>query len=435
MAQGFVIVAELKVKPGRLDEFLKAATRHATNSLTNEPGCLQFDVVHDSAVPDRVLMYEVYRDEAAYTAHTQSAHLAQMRPILGGLTAERTIHKLARIAHPTKASGGRRVLVAYPPVWDRPYLLATLETAGFTLIGNPHGRRLEEAELAQLLPGCTAVIAGSEPYTERVLTAAPGLAVIARFGVGYDSVDIAAATRHDVAVAMAFGTNHEAVADHTLALIAGVTHRLAQYHAETTAGGWRPLFQGTMHGITVGIVGFGRIGRAVAKRCHGFDMEILVADPAMDADTVARLGCRLVEVDELVAAADAVSINCPRSPSTLGLIDARRLALMKPGAIIVSTARGGIIDETALHAALVEGRIAGAGLDVFAAEPPTGSPLLELPNVLATPHIAGLSEQALEAMARRCVESILAITRGEDPGAGLVLNPEVLLRQRAAAAV
>jgi D-3-phosphoglycerate dehydrogenase / 2-oxoglutarate reductase len=426
---GFVVIAEFKAKPGKVEAFLQAAKQHATNSLQNEPGCLQFDVVHDSEAGDRIVMYEVYRDAAAFEEHQASPHLAGMRPILQELSLERRIHKLSRVAHPQKQPPrAGKVLVGVRFLHERLHLLRPLETAGFELKAHPHDRALTEDELIELLPGCMASVAGIEPYTERVFASAPELRIVARMGVGHDQIDLAAATRHRVAVAMAFGTNHEAVADMALTFMAALAHRLTEYDQKVRSGGWGSLFHGRLHGTTLGLVGFGRIGRAVAKRAQGFNMEVLVADPVMDAETVRRLGCRLVDLDELMAAADIVSIHCPLNPTTLNLIDARKLALMKPQAFLVNTARGGIVDEAALAAALNARQIAGAGLDVFAQEPPVGSPLLGLPNVLFTPHVAGTSEWAIEQMARRCVENILSLARGDDPGAGFLLNPDALDR-------
>jgi phosphoglycerate dehydrogenase-like enzyme len=189
---------------------------------------------------------------------------------------------------------------------------------------------------------------------------------------------------------------------------------------------WGSMLHGRLHGSTVGIVGFGRIGRAVARRCLGFNMEVLVADPVAEADTVARLGYALVDLDQLLRRADFVTLHLPLLPETRNLLDARRLALLKPSAILINTARGGIVDESALLAALRQGKIAGAGLDVFETEPLPDSPLRHLDRTVLTPHVAGVSAAAVQAMAHRCCDSILAVLRGRDPGAGLLLNPEIL---------
>lgn len=431
--QGTVILASFRVRPESVEGFLEAARRHAQTSLSEEPGCQQFDVVQDGEDPCRILLYEVYADDAAVELHRGQPYMERFREATQGMVEERTITRMSRRHHPRKGrSGASRVLVCSAQLADRGHLLEPLREAGLEPVMNPHGRPLKEDELIALLPGCVATIASIEPYNERVFASAPGLRVVARMGVGYDQIDTAAATRHDVAVAMAFGTNHEAVADHAFAMMGALASRLKDYDERVRAGGWGSMFHPRLHGATVGLVGFGRIGRAVAKRCQGFNMEVLVADPAMDADTVARLGCRLVPLDELMAVSDFVSLHCPLAPDTRGLIDARRLGLMKKGAFLVNTARGGIVDEAALEAALGSGHVAGAGLDVFEVEPMQDSPFKAMPNVILTPHVAGVSGPALEAMARRCVESIIAIAvRGEDPGGGLVLNPEALAAQRA----
>jgi D-3-phosphoglycerate dehydrogenase len=176
----------------------------------------------------------------------------------------------------------------------------------------------------------------------------------------------------------------------------------------------------------MGILGLGRIGRALAQRCRGFSMRVIAYDVALDREYAAANGIELVPFDHLLAEADILSLHTPILPETRNIVGARELGLMKPTSFIVNTARGGLIDEDALYQALVERRIAGAGLDVFAKEPPTGSPLLGLANVVLTPHALGMDEAAERLMAGRCVENILAVHAGRDPGPGFVLNPSVL---------
>jgi D-3-phosphoglycerate dehydrogenase len=421
----FVVVAEVRVGPGQRDSFLSFARQHADNSRRLEPGCRQFDVTLPSDDPDAVLFYEVYDSAEAFEAHRASPHLAWFREQTSGLVASRKVREFRRIADGSQALA-RRVLVTVPYLRQRPELMRPLEAAGFVVSFNERGRMLGEDELIAALPGHMATIASSEPYTERVFTAAPELRVVARLGVGWDRIDLAAATRHRVAVAMAFGTNHDAVADHAFALMAAAALRIVDYDRRVRRGGWGSQFHGRLYGSTVGIVGFGRIGRALARRCKGFGMEVLAHDPAMDADTVAHLGCRLVPLDDLLRRSDFVSLHAPLVAQTRHLINAERLALMRPSAVLVNTSRGGLIDEPALIEALRSGQIAAAGLDVFAQEPLVDSPLVELDNVVLTPHVAGSSRSAVEAMAARCVDSILTIARGELPEGGLVLNPEVL---------
>jgi len=322
----------------------------------------------------------------------------------------------------------KRVLVCVPWVSEEraPEAFARLRAGGLEVAFNPVGRVLREDELSDALPGVFATIAASEPYNERSLAAARDLRVIARMGVGYDQVDVAAATRHGVAVAMAFGTNHEAVADHAFALIAALGSRLVPYHQKVAQGGWGGEVHASLWRSTVGIIGLGRIGRALARRCRGFEMRLLGYDIQVDPEQARAEGIELVPLERLLAEADFVSIHTPRTPETENLIDRERLALMKPEAYLVNTARGGLIDEDALYEALTSGRIAGAGLDVFALEPPAGSPLLRLPNVVLTPHCAGANTRSYTAMLERCAENILAIAQGRNPGDEYLLNPEVL---------
>jgi phosphoglycerate dehydrogenase-like enzyme len=321
-----------------------------------------------------------------------------------------------------------RVLVAIPRVHEASRAgLERLQAAGCELVVNSHGRTLSKDELAAMLPGCFASIAGGERYGERVFAAAPGCKVVARMGVGYDAVDVQAATRHGVAVAMGFGTNHEAVADMAVALMAALSNRLFAYHQEVMEGRWGGHFHPGLWRSTVGIVGLGRIGRALARRCRGFEMRVLAYDPIADPAYAAAERIELVELERVFREADFVSVHAPHSFETDKLVNRERLALMKPSAFLINTARGGLVDESALVEALVERRIAGAGLDVFEVEPlPAGSPLRDLPNVILTPHCAGGSISAVAAMTERCVDNILAIRDGRSPGDDYLLNPRVL---------
>ena len=241
-----------------------------------------------------------------------------------------------------------------------------------------------------------------------MFAAAPELKVVARLGVGYDQVDVAAATRHGVAVAMAFGTNHEAVADHAMALMAAAAHRIVEYDRRRARGRLGQQLHARLHETTVGIVGFGRIGRALAKRCLGFNMEVLVADPVAEADTVARLGYRLVELDELLRAGRlrlAPRAAHRRDPPS----DRRRAAgADEAPAFLINTARGGLVDEAALIGALRAGQIAGAGLDVFEVEPLPDTPLRHLEQVVLTPARGRPQRRIAARHGRTLVENMLA---------------------------
>jgi D-3-phosphoglycerate dehydrogenase / 2-oxoglutarate reductase len=324
-----------------------------------------------------------------------------------------------------------KVLIALPTVHEHLHAaLDRVRAAGCEVVFNPHGRTFSEDELAAALQGVAATIAGTEPYTERVLAAAPQLKVIARSGVGYDAIDLAAATRHGVAIAMGFGTNHNAVADFAFSLMAALASKLIPYHALVVEGGWQRSAHRPLWRATAGIIGLGRIGRALAQRCRGFEMRVLAYDVLPDAGFARQQGVELVDLETLFAEADFVSVHAPHTGETDRIVSHERIALMKPTAFLVNTARGGLVDEAVLAEALREGRIAGAGLDVFEVEPlPENSPLRDLANVVMAPHCAGSSIDAIAAMADRCVDNVLALLQGRDPGADYVLNPEVIGRR------
>lgn len=321
-----------------------------------------------------------------------------------------------------------RVLVTVVPLYHReaPYL-RRLEAAGLQVVRTIGKQgKLTEDELIAALPGAFATLASSEPYTERVFDHTADLRIVARWGVGYDAVDVAAATRHGVAVCTAVGANHEAVADYAVTLMCALQRGLFQNHRLITSCQWRPEFRPGLWRATVGIVGLGRIGQAVARRCRGFEMRILAYEPAPDPAFVRAHGIELVSLEELLRQADLVTLHCPATPENHHLINRERLALMKPTAHLVNTARGSLVDEAALHAALTSGRLGGAGLDVFEREPLTASLLFGLDNVILSPHLAGVDLTSEAAMANRAIDSILAVWQGQHPPGECLLNPEAL---------
>jgi phosphoglycerate dehydrogenase-like enzyme len=338
----------------------------------------------------------------------------------------------AREVHTMPTSAARKVLMGSFQFGERgaPFI-QRLEEAGLEVIRNPYGRLLTEDEVIAHLPGVLATFASVEPYTERVFRAAPDLRIIARFGVGYDKIDVPAATRHGVLVAMAFGTNHETVADSAFTLMAAVVTRTVPHHLRVKSGAWGFQINPGLWRLTVGIVGLGRIGKALARRCRGFEMRILAYDTQPDVAFAREHGIEMVPLERLLREADVVSLHAPHTQETDCLINRERLALMKPTAYLVNTSRGGLVDEGALCEALTSGRLAGAGLDVFQKEPPVGSPLLALENVVLSPHSAGWSLTSERAMGNRVVDSILAVTRGGAPEREYLLNPEALQTRKA----
>ncbi len=319
-----------------------------------------------------------------------------------------------------------------PRVLIAPTALAGLQTpfvdvlrkAGFELVYHGLPAQLEEDQLMKWLDGIDASVAGSEPYTPRVLAAHPRLKVIARVGVGYDAVDVAAATKQGVAVCIAPGTNQGSVAEHTFALMLALTRHLIPQHLGVKSGVWPRGTCIPLRGQTMGVAGLGRIGKAVATRAQAFEMTVIAHDPFPDKAWAAAHHIPLVPFEDLLRQSDFVSLHMPAMPETAHLINARTLALMKPTAFLLNTSRGAVVDEQALYEALEEKRLAGAGLDVFENEPPGPIALLGLDNVVLTPHTAGGDWRSRDEMALSAAQAIAALWRGEWP-AEKVVNPQV----------
>jgi phosphoglycerate dehydrogenase-like enzyme len=307
------------------------------------------------------------------------------------------------------------VLVTYGGyALDDPECGGALQANGLELRVSPRERHRSADEMAELLDGAVAAIADADLYDAEVLRRSPGLRVIARTGVGLDMIDLDAAAQAGVYVTTTPEVNNETVADHALALILAAQRSLLEQDAIVRGGGWRSfdVGRGQLHGATVGIVGYGAIGRAVARRLRGFGVRILAHDPFVEA---ADEDVTLTPLDDLLAQSDIVTVHAPLSEATRKLIGAREFGLMRPGATIVNTARGPVIDEAALVQALQEGRIGAAGLDVFEREPPKQSPLLEMPNVVVSPHVGGISDASNLAMSRLATENVLAVLEGREP--------------------
>ena len=266
------------------------------------------------------------------------------------------------------------------------------------------------SELRSPRSDAEALIVANEPVPFDLL---PSLRLVANFGVGYDRIDIAEARARGIAVTNTPGVLDAATADLTLALILAVRRQLVEGDRRVRAGEWRGSWAdgflgGEVTGSTLGIVGLGRIGAAVARRARGFDMRVLYTQRTARATALGEYR----KLEDLLGESDVVTIHAPRTPETEGLIDARRLSLLRDGASLVNTARGEIVDEAALVQELVSGRIS-AGLDVFAHEPQVPLGLLSLPNVVLTPHIGSATTQTREAMTRAVVDNVLAFERGD----------------------
>jgi phosphoglycerate dehydrogenase-like enzyme len=319
------------------------------------------------------------------------------------------------------------VLIAPVPLRRQPGAFREiLHAGGFDELIEPPGEdTLTEAELRAVLPRTDAMLCGGEKVTAELLDLAPRLRAIARTGVGYDLIDIPAATARGIPVLITPGTNQESVAEHTFALLLALTREIVSYDVIIKAGGWRKGLPEPIRGKTLGLVGLGRIGRAVATRGVAFGMKIVAFDPISDPEFDASHGVTRLGFEDLLAASDVVSLHVPLLPETRNLINGATLVRMRPGSILLNTARGGLVDEVALVDALRSGQIAGAGLDVLNDEPPLpNNPLLTLSNVVLSPHLGGIDTKGMSDMADMSASSIVALKEGRWPY-GCVVNDEI----------
>jgi glyoxylate reductase len=294
----------------------------------------------------------------------------------------------------------------------------------------PDGEPLEEGGIRRAAEGCQGILSQvMDPIGEEVLSL-PGLEVVSNVAVGFDNIDVEAATRHRVMVTNTPGVLTDTTADFAFALLMAAGRRLAEGDRLLRGGhfkGWAidMLLGQDLQGATLGLVGVGRIGGAVARRARGFDMRILYTDAvALSSDVEAELGAQRVDLPQLLREADFVSLHVPLTADTRHLIGAEELAEMKPTAVLVNTSRGPVVDEGALAEALRDGQIFAAGLDVFENEPAVHPGLLELDNVVLTPHIASASVRTRAEMCEMAVRDHVAGLRGQRPRN--LVNPEVL---------
>ncbi|MFH9425694.1 phosphoglycerate dehydrogenase [Streptomyces sp. NPDC017529] len=314
----------------------------------------------------------------------------------------------------------RRVLVttAYLEPGDEVHRL--LRDAGFaTVFARPEDRRRSGRSLREAVAdadGVEGIVAGTDQFTAEVLEAAPLLRVVGRCGAGYDNVDVAAATRRGVAVTHTPGANRRSVAEYVLGLLVCCARGIPRNAADVRAGGWPQPGGRELGGATLGIVGLGSIGQAVARLGLALGMRVLAYDPHLDRAFLEETGTRALPLADVLRESDFVTLHIALDATTRHLIDAAALRRLKPGAYLINTARGGVLDEDALAGALARGELAGAALDVLEREPlPAGSPLRGLDNVLVTGHIAGATVEARSRSSLSAAHQVLDVLRGQAP--------------------
>jgi len=300
-----------------------------------------------------------------------------------------------------------------------------LKKSGIDII-DMRGSGMDAPKFVDALHQVDAILCGNDlRVNDDVLDKAPRVKAIAKLGAGLDTVDIDAATRHGVVVFHTPGANNQAVADHTFALILSVARKIVYCDRSLREKRWEhtKIMGLEIWQKTLGLIGLGAIGRCVALRAKGFQMNIMAHDPFWPAEFAEAHDIEKMNIEELLKVADIVSIHAPLTPENKGLIDSNALSLMKPSALLINAARGGIVNEVDLYNALKNKEIAGAGIDVFENEPPTASPLLELDNVVLTPHTAAFTYEGMHNMSAGVAEQLIEYYRGKQPIH--TVNPQV----------
>ncbi len=295
-----------------------------------------------------------------------------------------------------------------------PAALKSLQDFSCDLVFNPTGRPLTEDELIPLLKDCDGYIAGLDFITRKVIDSCPDLKVISRYGTGYDRVDINAAREKGIIVTNTPGVNAEAVGELAFGLILSAARKIPHLDRSTRDGGWIRSTGMELKGKTLGIMGLGAIGKVVARCARGFDMDVIAYDPYIDLNYCQDHGITCLPADEVLSRSDVLSLHLPLTDETHHLINRETIDKMPKGAIIINASRGGIIDEAAVYEALQSGRLGGLGLDAFEQEPPKGSPLLTLPNVIATPHTGAHTQEATDHMAALAISNLTDVLSGQE---------------------
>jgi len=271
-----------------------------------------------------------------------------------------------------------------------------------------------EDEFLEAMKDADALLVGSKQITAETMDLAPSLKVIAKHGTGTDNIDIDAAKARGISVVNAPAANNEAVAEHAFALMMSLARRIPEAHLSVLNGKWERFLGRAIWGKTIAIIGLGHIGQAFAQRCYGFGMKMLAYDLVWPEEFAAKLGIEFRPWPSIMGEADFISLHLPLNEETEHMVTRDVLSMVKPGALLINTARGAIIDEEALYEALKSRLLAGAALDVLSHEPPLGSPLLGLSNVILTPHIGSYTVDSLEAVGRTVAEQIISILRKEE---------------------
>ncbi|WP_278472902.1 phosphoglycerate dehydrogenase [Gimesia maris] len=293
-----------------------------------------------------------------------------------------------------------------------------LQAAGFEVDTVPTevDLRKEPHRVVEQVQGYDAVLAGAEIYSREVLEQLSDLKVISRYGVGFDAVDLAAADAQNIVVTITPGVNHHSVAEQAFALLMGIARMTRTQDRAVRSGEWERELTPRVWGSTIGIVGLGRIGQAVATRAIGMGMHVLAYDPFPNEEFAKTHQIKLLSLEELLKQSDYVTLHLPVTPETIDIINRDTLAIMKPGSVLINTARGGLVDENALVEALESGHLRGAGLDVFKKEPlPVESPLIKLENVLLSCHTGGLDQESHRDAYAMAAQNIVKLHQGEWP--------------------
>lgn len=297
-----------------------------------------------------------------------------------------------------------------------PTLRSYLEDCVGEVVYNPTEKPLSSNHLANLLPGIDGLIAGLDVLDENALRSADCLKVISRYGVGVDNVDLDACRFRNIAVTNTPGANSASVAELAIGLMLCLLRKIPKAVSSTRAGEWPRISGLSIEGKTVGIVGFGAIGKALARLLVGFNCRILACDLMPDLELAGQLGVQILPLDQLLSESHIISLHLPLSPNTRQMVDRDFLAKIKPGSFLLNLARGEIIDEDALYESLHSGHLAGAALDAFSQEPPDpNNPIFSMENVLITPHAGAHTDSAINAMGWMSLKDCLAVLSGHDP--------------------